>query len=61
MSAELLTPVRAFNDLGIAAVRRLLERMRKEGRFLPDAIELLLFDPTYTAPALGGRTGPRCV
>lgn len=48
MTGEFLTPVRAFNDLGIAAVRRLLERMRKEGKFLPDAIELLLADPTYT-------------
>lgn len=53
MSGELLTPVRAFNGLGIAAVRRLLERMRKEGRFLPDAIELLLFDPSYTVPVDG--------
>lgn len=47
MTGEFLTPVRSFNDLGIAAVRRLLERMRKEGKFLPDAIELLLADPTY--------------
>ena len=29
MSEELLTPVRAFNDLGVAAVRRLLECMRR--------------------------------
>lgn len=29
MTGEFLTSVRAFNDFGIAEVRRLLERMRK--------------------------------